>query len=780
MPESIVRTKGRAQNYKFDRGATPSESGPFIGKVKNNIDPTRAGRLQVWIEQFSSGTDENDESLWRTVSYIPPFYGATNPGPNSPTSVGTFTTNNQSYGMWFTPPDVGTKVICFFVEGDPNQGYYVGCVPNPTQNHMLPAIGASRRYQLEKGPQDVYLSKATQLPVTEINDDNERIFEDPRFFDQPKPVHSYLASIFLQQGLITDVTRGPITSNSQRESPSAVYGISTPGKPIYQGGLSEQDIKRQLDRGQLKPQDVEVIARRGGHSIIMDDGDLEGRDNLVRIRTAKGHQITMSDNDDCFYFIHANGQTWVEFGKQGTVDVFSTNSVNVRTQGTINLHADKDINMFAGGAINMKSTTMKLQGDATVDIIGTGQLTLYSKNFLGVKSDGSLALKNASAGSWDGGSGLSLVAGCINLNSGGATPVKSPMPFQDFSLADVTFKPNEGWVPEFGKLKTIVTRAATHEPYPYHNQGVASVAELTAGESDGLIGAVLTTLGVLSGLPVLGGITASSLLSQIPAQLSVGSLGLGEVTGLLSQLSTDVGQAFSAISLDKGIGQFGFSASQLESAGFLKPGTVQAFLQDPSRLESVLSSPSVWTGQANVTNLSALLGDPRLQTITQNEIMVKALDGLRATGIVTGNEAPRDLGALVQTAAKFGVNEAVAWVAGKAPPDLVNDINQIAKNAQYAVNFVNEKATELAAGGVQLGGFTNTVNRSALDQAVTQIIGNNKVPPPNYGSGLYSATPSTELTYTGNDYIVWERVNSERLRRGLPGLAAIGYPRPAV
>ena len=45
-------------------------------------------------------------------------------------------------------------------------------------------------------------------------------------------------------------------------------------------------------------------------------------------------------------------------------------------------------------------------------------------------------------------------------------------------------------------------------------------------------------------------------------------------------------------------------------------------------------------------------------------------------------------------------------------------------------------------------------------------------------AGLFSKTPDSELTYSGNDYIVWDRTNAERLRRGLPGLASIGYPRP--
>lgn len=36
--------------------------------------------------------------------------------------------------------------------------------------------------------------------------------------------------------------------------------------------------------------------------------------------------------------------------------------------------------------------------------------------------------------------------------------------------------------------------------------------------------------------------------------------------------------------------------------------------------------------------------------------------------------------------------------------------------------------------------------------------------------GLYYGTPSNSLTYTGSDPLVWDRVNAERLRRGLSGL----------
>jgi hypothetical protein len=499
MAENIQRSRGRPSNYKFDRGGTPAEMGPYIGIVVNNIDNTRSGRLQVYIEEFGSVDKDglptlNDPTLWRTVSYCPPFYGST---VQSGTNVGygTYPGNRNSYGMWFTPPDLGVSVLCFFVGGDPTQGYYVGCIPEPGINHMIPAIGSAANYVPGNPTQENYFTNTTLLPVTELNEKNDAINNSPKFYNAPKPVQSVVAAILFQQGLNRDPVRGPIRSTSQRESPSNVYGISTPGKPIYQGGLDPKTIQSQLDSGAVKVQDIAVVGRQGGHTFVMDDGDLTGQDALVRIRTAKGHQITMSDDGDCFYITHANGQTWIELGKAGTVDVFSTNSVNVRTQGTMNLHADQDINMFAGGSIRLKAkNSLRLEGDASVGIYSDTTIAMYSKTKLSMRSDGSLALQSKT-GSWNGGGSLNFVAKVINLNSGGAQPTVSVQSMTGYKLADTNFVANQGWTPEPGQLETIVTRAPTHEPYPYHGRGVGNTTNLNgnATMSNTSVGTTTTT-----------------------------------------------------------------------------------------------------------------------------------------------------------------------------------------------------------------------------------------------------------------------------------------------
>lgn len=481
MSENIQQLAGRPSNYKFDRGGNPTEMGPFIGTVTNSVDPTRAGRLQVRIEQFASVAEGQGGLRW--VNYLPPFYGVTQkPLLGLPSDTpGNYPNNQQSYGMWFTPPDVGTRVLCFFVEGDPSQGYYLGCVIEESLTHMLPAIGAAKEYATQNKTQAAYFSNSTQLPVTEVNTDNPDINNNPKFFNQPKPVHNYQAAIFLQQGLDRDTERGPIISNAQRESPSTVYGISTPGQPIYSAGLTSSNIQQKLAAGTVTPEQAKVTGRLGGHTFVMDDGDLDNKNALIRLRTTKGHQLMMNDSENFFYIVHANGQTWIELGAEGTVDVYSTNSVNVRTEGTINLHADKDINMFAGRNINMKSNAATHIGAVTtMQIASQGSMTLYSEKVIGVLSDGTLAMQSTS-GSWNSGSTMKLNAGRIDLNGGAGIQVPKPRLYPTTKMPDTTFNSRTGWQIQDQGLESIVTRAPTHEPYPYHNQGVPNTVSLSDG-----------------------------------------------------------------------------------------------------------------------------------------------------------------------------------------------------------------------------------------------------------------------------------------------------------
>lgn len=481
MSEEIIRSKGRPQSYKLDRGGVPTEFGPFLGVVMNNVDPTRAGRLQVYIETFGGG-DMKDPTNWTTVRYLPGFYGYTPAGKTPKDDFGSYPGNQNSYGMWFTPPDIGIQVLCVFANGDRQLGYYIGVAPDNAIGHMVPAIGAASNYVAANKNQETYFTDAALLPVTEINTNNNLLVNSPKFYEQKKPVQAVVAQALFQQGISEDTERGPIRSSSQRESPSAVFGVSTPGIAVYQGGMSPDDIRKKIEAGELSPADARVISRMGGHTMVMDDGDIDGKNALFRLRTAKGHQIMMNDSGNFFYIIHANGQTWLEFGQEGTVDIYSTNSINLRTQGDLNLHADRDINMYAGRNLKMKAAAnINVEADTDLTVTVKKDITVYSKAKIGIKADGTMALQSA-GGSWAGGSDLKFTAGGIDLNGPTAPDVTAPKPIQKTTMDDVKFDTSKGWKVEKDKLESIVTRAPTHEPYPYHNKGVAVETEFEPGK----------------------------------------------------------------------------------------------------------------------------------------------------------------------------------------------------------------------------------------------------------------------------------------------------------
>jgi hypothetical protein len=115
------------------------------------------------------------------------------------------------------------------------------------------------------------------------------------------------------------------------------------------------------------------------------------------------------------------------------------------------------------------------------------------------------------------------------------------------------------------------------------------------------------------------------------------------------------------------------------------------------------------------------------------------------------------------------------------PPSVQAQFNATTRDAAFAVALTDSKIPEaFKAIAIPIPAI-DTVNRSTLNAAIGRLVGNDKVPLPNYGTpdaSLYSKTKDEDLIYTGSDTIVWDRINAERLRRGLPGLAAIGYPRP--
>jgi hypothetical protein len=442
---------------------------PVLGVVKNNIDSTRAGRIDVYIADFGAPNPDDSKS-WTTVSYMSPFFGST-PASGAIDDFGTYTQNPSSYGMWFSPPDIGSTVVCLFINGDVNYGYYIGSILPPELLQMIPAIGATDNV-VPNTAEAAGLGGATTLPVVNLNPNNKKLNDVSTFLIAPKPIHSYSSSIYFQQGLIRDSIRGPISSSALRESPSRVgWGVSTPGRPIYQGGFTDANV---LTKGaSASNESLKLVSRRGGHSIVMDDGDVVGKDQLIRFRTALGHQILMSDDGQTLFIIHANGQSYIELGKEGTIDMYATNSVNIRTQGDLNLHADNNININAKNDLNIAANNIKINAETDISYRSGKNFSGYTLGTYTVKVNGSMSMEASGEGSYASAGTMYVNGSKINLNTGSTsvTPVEVPK-IPIVTHTDTLFDKIKGWLAAPGYLLSIVSRAPAHSPWSSANQGV--------------------------------------------------------------------------------------------------------------------------------------------------------------------------------------------------------------------------------------------------------------------------------------------------------------------
>ncbi len=350
-------------SYKDQRGFTDSQdnqkdfnekyieqnSGPFLATVKFTNDPQRMGRLGVNIPALTkTNSPTSTQITW--CQYLSPFYGVTSlAGVNSQDPYG-YKSSQTSYGMWAIPPDIDTTVLVIFAKGDAGRptAFWIGCVQEPLTNQQIPGHGSSVETALPGGDVDTFESK-TDIYGTDFlpaGEKNRKATDIPLVLEQQKfPINERLADQLTGQGLVTDTVRGTTSSSGRRESPSQVFGISTPGR--ISPTSSEPNIG--LDGTAVK------VDRDSGHSFVMDDGAQDGTNQLTRIRTASGHQLLMHDTEGVVYLANGSGKAFIEMERDGTISVFSDAGINMRTKQDFNLHSDMNINMHAKGQINLTS-----------------------------------------------------------------------------------------------------------------------------------------------------------------------------------------------------------------------------------------------------------------------------------------------------------------------------------------------------------------------------------------------------------------------------------------
>lgn len=451
---------------RSSKNLTMKNPGPYEARVTSHLDSKYSGTLEVELLRSNDpGMDSLEPNQRVQVRYLSPFYGVTN--YDGVTKNHDYASSQQSYGMWFIPPDVGNTVLVIFVEGNINKGYWFGCVQAENQNFMLPDGRAATTFtDIIENPTQI----GKKLPVGEYNKEllvNLRNLTDST--KNLKPINQQFVDILNNQGLLEDETRGLTTSSARREAPSSVFGVSTPG-PLDK-------------RGNARGKGGRYYSRLGGSSIVMDDGDDKflrktsaatgpseyvnkitddvtpadetiPHNELVRIRTRTGHQILLHNSEDLIYIGNARGTTWIEMTANGKLDIFAQDSVSIHTQTDFNFKADRDVNIEAGRNVNIKSrSNFNLESMANYNLkVGTNQNIVV-------------------------GSVTNLYSGAnINLDSGTQINMMNGLA-TDQSAVSISTHNNPG--ESYGN---IMKRVPQHEPWSHHEN--LNPTKVSTGKTD--------------------------------------------------------------------------------------------------------------------------------------------------------------------------------------------------------------------------------------------------------------------------------------------------------
>lgn len=726
MEYNIFKSRGTPTSYTDERGGAVLLSRPVIGIVKNNIDPTHTGKIEVYIARLNGYNQENPVG-WVPVRYLSPFGGSTQ-STSSPDDEGKYKSNPHSYGFWATPPDINTQVLCVFANGDINFGYYIGSIPGSGLTHMLPAIGSNEKVVANSKESEAY-GGAPRLPVTEINDINPEKDNNELFVDQSRTVHSYQAAMLNIQGLIRDPVRGTINSTAARETPSGVIGLSSPGRPYYKGGYTDEDIEGAVSSEGTPAENFKVIGRKGGHSLVMDDGDLTGKEQLVRLRSGTGHQILMHDKEETIFLIHANGKSWIEMGKEGTIDIYNTNSTNIRTHGDVNIHAERDINMFAKRNFNLKAEQINLESTKDTLLRAGKDYNQYVVGKYTLKVDDAMSLKSKGAASIASDATTYVNGKIVNLNTGSASLVPDKVAAIVVKKHDDTlYDKKKGFTPAPNKLESINSRVPAHSPWTGANKGVDVKVDFSSDRNLPDDPSPSTAAANSAAPDSPQSPTNPAYASTVPAG-SVGGDDPNTSSALVSQ--TAVTAANTPNPGDEAMGSFNQTPADLAKAGALKPGAdivaMKAIAQGKSLAEAMPSA--LWTGNNGVTDFDSYLNNIPAQSGIQASLLDSATSSLIDAGLIKGTESLTQTGGLIMAAAALGVAAVSNFVntsngKGTADPNTTNTpstlgpLTDLVAGGNYAARMADQTSS-----GINPTLATNSTTKGAVAGTFDAVTG---------------------------------------------------------
>jgi hypothetical protein len=253
----------------------------------------------------------------------------------------------------------------------------------------------------------------------------------------------------------------------------------------------------------------------------------------------------------------------------------------------------------------------------------------------------------------------------------------------------------------------------------------------------------------IAGQALTDPVNIADFAKQAPALTAIEPMTQAETTGVLAQAKKLVNQGADVLSSEKGLGAFGLGADQLEKAGVLKPGMSNFVKSGASSLANLLKSPAAFTGKDGIKSANDLLASTPKQELIQQDLMKNGLAGLKALGV-----PPLALSAI--GAAGAALNSAVSPEQAanflKGAPVVGNKLAEKftanTRDGAFAATLAKDKIPPAFKAEVTPEPAADTVNRETVNAAVTRVLGNPKVPEPNYGPVAPPPGRDDEITAT--------------------------------
>jgi hypothetical protein len=287
------------------------------GTVLDTNDPQGRNRIKVWCQFFGDRLNVKVEDLPWCI-HITPFGGIINSNVmtrGTDTTADYVTEGTVGYGMWCSPK-IGSEVAVICLNGDPSRRAYFGSIVPAHTGHTMP------HGKFSKVNNDGPFSSADK-PIQPLYRNMHKAFNN----NTVSPEWATRMSDFACSGEAKNVTNQGDTKD----------------KSNYKQSRLQPNIINKFTGKNYEPHNFSITSP-GFHTISFDDSVDNCR---LKIRTTGGHHIVLDDTNERIYINTAEGENWIEFDQDGTIDIYTSQKLSIHAKSDINLKSDESIRLTA-------------------------------------------------------------------------------------------------------------------------------------------------------------------------------------------------------------------------------------------------------------------------------------------------------------------------------------------------------------------------------------------------------------------------------------------------